>query len=301
MTDEEKYKSLRNALRSLPRVKARSGFEERLFQRLKLAEEGKLHPKTSSVSGNTSRGWFANLFRPAFAPALGLTVILLVGIVVYFVYYNQLKKEESSSPKEYTVSSSNQKPELIIHVKKDTSRYAGNYPHEFSALSDNETSTNHPESKQDFGKVPSDFNGVKPSPTTEEKEKTLDDRISNEQKFEMQRSSEIEPKGKADETETKKSDHIERRMDKKAPSNYNREEDKDNKNDGVKSNGDTFENQNNPPSIKADEKANDATDNEGLKGVFKDTIKLGKSKKDSVRAKEKAPLKTEEPDTTNKK
>src|SRR5437868_14627957 len=150
MHDEEKYKSLRASIRSLPKVKARAGFEDRLLQRIKQLEQGEVQQVVKPVSDNKFKGWFANLFRPSFAPALGLTVILLVGIVVYFAYYSQMNKEQTGAPKEFSVSSnSDQKPGFVIYVKKDTSNYSANYPHEYSGLTTGETQTTNPEFRQD--------------------------------------------------------------------------------------------------------------------------------------------------------
>ncbi len=141
MTDDEKYKSLRDSLKSLRRVKAGSDFNDRLFQKIKQAESAGLYPEPAAThrKESSTKSWFANLFRPSLMPALGLTVILLVGIVIYFAYYSQLKKEESVTSRNFNISAGTDKPELVIYVKRDTSHNVSNYPHEFSALTNNES------------------------------------------------------------------------------------------------------------------------------------------------------------------
>src|SRR5438477_7793291 len=195
MSDEEKYKSLRASLKSLPKLKARAGFEDRLFQRIKNLEQGEVQQIVKPVPESKFKGWLANLFRPSLAPALGLTVILLVGIVVYFAYYSQMNKEQVTNQYSFSTNS-DQKPEFVIYVRKDrladTSNNSSNYPHEYSGLTPNETRTSTSESKPDFGKVPSDFNSVTPSPSVDDK--IHDDRLNFEQRIEMQKSTDIESK-----------------------------------------------------------------------------------------------------------
>ena len=299
MNDEEKYKSIRASLKALPKVKARAGFEDRLFQRIKQLEEGELAPNTNPVKESKFKEWFANLLRPSFVPALGLTVILLVGIVVYFAYYSQFNKE-SGTTKQYSVSGSDQKPEFVIYVRRDTSNNtnnASNYPHEYSGLTPGETQTTTSDSKKDFGNVPSDFNSVKPAPSIEDK--VRDDRISPQQKQEMQRSSDTELKG----VEGKTHSEFKERIEKKAPSNYKREDDKDSEKNNNSMDGTI--NQNNP-SVNSDETGkdnqNDSVNIRGGRGIPGkiDSKTLSKAQVDSLKAKQKAPLKAEEPDSTKK-
>jgi len=301
MNDEEKYKSLRASLKSLPKVKARAGFEDKLFQRIKQLEQGEVQSQVKPVSESKFKGWFANLFRPSLAPALGLTVILLVGIIVYFAYYSQLNKELSGEPKQYSISNSEQKPEFVIYIRKDTSNNASNYPHEYSGLTSNEIQTTTSVSKQDLGKVSSDFNATKPAPSVDDK--IHDDRISPEQKLQMQRSSDIESKDSkvVGKTRSEKKEN----NDKKAPSNFKREDDRDiEKNDNSKDG--TIKQENAP--LKGDEtetgKNNDNVSGDSTSGKaipnINETKTLSKSQIDSLKAKQKAPLNTEEPDSTKK-
>ena len=293
MTDDEKYKSLRDSLKSLRRVKAGSDFNERLFQKIKQAESAGLYPEPAVThrKESSTKSWFANLFRPSLMPALGLTVILLVGIVIYFAYYSQLKKEETATSRNFNLSAGTDKPELVIYVKRDTSHNVSNYPHEFSALTNNEATAT--ETKPGLDKTSSDFS--RPSPTIEEKQKTLDDRISTEQKYEMERSSDVETKH-IDSDKKSKYDGTER-MEKKAPSNYKREDNKEEKNEGDKDENAVNGQEINAPVLKNDEKTDDTgtTGKAEPKGVI-----LSKSKKDSLKAKEKAPVNSQEPDSTKK-
>src|SRR5215211_1458669 len=97
--DEEKYKSLRNTLKSSARVKAKADFEARLFERIREAEKSAFksdafNSQPQVVKLVKHKKGFAEilggLFKPAFVPALGLTFVLLIAVVVYFGYFNKM-------------------------------------------------------------------------------------------------------------------------------------------------------------------------------------------------------------------
>ena len=189
INDDDKYKALRDTLRSMPRVKAKGDFEARLMTRIREAERQPVHHAAPVVHKTSEvKSWWANLFRPAFAPALGLTVVLLITVVVYFAYFAKLNDSNPVNQQQF-VSSTNQ-GDLVIYVKSDTTNYSSNYPREYSAANPDETGT----LKSDFyysspHEMPSDFN-ARPDPKTMAPGTELKpDRVSEEQRFEMQKDS----------------------------------------------------------------------------------------------------------------
>ena len=88
MPDEEKYEDLKKILKSLPKVKARGDFEAKLFHRLRDIEAGKssIH-KLRTIPVTAGRfNWLTNILKPAYASAIGVTVILLICVVLYVSY-----------------------------------------------------------------------------------------------------------------------------------------------------------------------------------------------------------------------
>ena len=189
INDDEKYKALRDTLRSMPRVKAKGDFETRLMARIREAEKQPVHHAQPVVHKTAEvKSWWANLFRPAFAPALGLTVVLLITVVVYFAYFAKLN--DSPVNQQQYVSSTNQ-GDLVIYVKSDTTNYSSNYPREYSAANPDETGNR----SSDFyysspHEMPSDFNARPDPKTTAPGIELKPDRVSEEQKFEMQKGYE---------------------------------------------------------------------------------------------------------------
>lgn len=181
--DDEKYKTLRDTLRTLPRVKAKADFEARLMQRIKESSNPVVHVTQKVKSASPAKSWLQNLFRPAFVPALGLTVVLLVTVVVYFAYFSKMNSSDKNA--QQFVTSTNQ-GDLIIYVKKDNEDISGNYPKEYSAVNPDEQ-----KSSEFYGGLseerPSDY-FAKPDPTRTVSPDNKPDRVSEEQKIEMQRS-----------------------------------------------------------------------------------------------------------------
>src|SRR5688572_15116594 len=108
--DDEKYNALRDTLRSLPRVKAKKDFEARLMHRIREANNpveasSPVEHVTQKIrTENAAKSWFSNLFRPAFAPALGLTVVLLITVVVYFAYFSKMNNGSPESTQQFVTS-----------------------------------------------------------------------------------------------------------------------------------------------------------------------------------------------------
>lgn len=98
LEDEEKHKPIRSALKSLPKVKAHSDFESRLYQRLRSIESERLSsPAFRKLEGaRVSSGWLVRILRPAFIPAAGLSVIVLIGIMLYI--HNLSQNTNTSAP-----------------------------------------------------------------------------------------------------------------------------------------------------------------------------------------------------------
>ncbi len=115
----------------------------------------------------------------------------------------------------------------------------------------------------------------------------------------MERSSDIETRRDSDKKsdEHKKFDGIDR-IEKKAPSNYKREDTKE----GEKTEENKDENAVNGQEINAPVLKNDnnSGDSSSTGKAIPKGIILSKSKKDSLKAKEKAPVNSQEPDSTKK-
>ena len=189
LQEDEKYKALRDQLRTLPRVKAKHDFEDRLLRRIRESES-----PAAKLSGAVTqpvikhqpakKSWFESLFRPAFVPALGLTVVLLVAVVVYFGYYSKLNQNDTSNTQQF-VSSTNQ-GDLIIYVKKDGEDISSNYPKEYSAVDPVDTRTG------EYAPAPTETSTdyfAKPDPSRTMTPELKPDRVSEEQRIEMQRST----------------------------------------------------------------------------------------------------------------
>ncbi len=192
LQEDEKYKALRDQLRTLPRIKAKHDFEDRLMRRIKEAETSSVKlPVTANrpavLHQPAKKSWFESLFRPAFVPALGLTVVLLVAVVVYFGYYSKLNQSDTSNTQQF-VSSTNQ-GDLIIYVKKEGEDISSNYPKEYSAVDPVDTRSG--EYAPEPTETSTDF-FAKPDPGRTVAPEVKPDRVSEEQKIEMQRSVDLD-------------------------------------------------------------------------------------------------------------
>ncbi len=292
MFDDEKYKSLRNTLKSSARVKAKGDFEARLFERIRESEKtafktDALNSQPQVVNLTKSKKGFAEmlagLFKPAFVPALGLTFVLLIAVVVYFGYFNKKGDSENNQ-----VASDYKVPEdLIIYVRGDIDSFSSNYPKEYSAITDSETEDLRTSSPTD---VPSDYFAPieRSAPGTERlmgKEPTKLDKVSEEQRFEMQKEFKdgrdgIETKGerKGDDVILKKESKNEPKKktegklsDEKKNMYINEDEHDDNIKQEV--------NPPPPPKTEAEEKAKDTGDKEKV------SSRIGRAIKDSSKTK----------------
>ncbi len=192
LQEDEKYKALRDQLRTLPRVKAKQDFEDRLLRRIREAE----NPAVKFTGAVTQpvikhqpakKSWLENLFRPSFVPALGLTVVLLVAVVVYFGYFSKLNQSDTSNTQQF-VSSTNQ-GDLIIYMKKDGEDISSNYPKEYSAVNPEDTKSG------DYAPSPTETSTdyfAKPDPGRTFTPELKPDRVSEEQRIEMQRSVDLD-------------------------------------------------------------------------------------------------------------
>lgn len=85
MPEENKYDELRSKLRSLPRIKSRSNFNDRLMARI---QENLSPAKIQKIIPNRSNIWvelISNIFRPSWTPALALSTVVLFCVVIYFI------------------------------------------------------------------------------------------------------------------------------------------------------------------------------------------------------------------------
>lgn len=238
--DDEKYESLRKTLKRAPRLKAKSDFESRLFERIREAEKAPLqteafkhHPQVVKLA-EPKRGLIdilAGLFKPAFAPALGLTALLIAAIVVYFGYFNKMNDSADQESFSYKTPE-----DLIIYVKSSgADSFSHNYPKEYSAITDGErlddSRTYSPHT------TTSDF--YAPSPTLEQPLETISpiapaterdaklDRVTEEQRIEMQKGYDMK-KGVDSKSEGKMEDGIMKKEGRNTPKKESKTEDKSN-------------------------------------------------------------------------
>ena len=270
--DELKYKKLRDSLRSLPRLKAKSDFEARLFRKIKEHEShGTLHAVPETGSRVSLIDFLANLLRPSLVPAVGLTVVILVSIAVYFVYFSELKKEDAQ---QVETIRSEKNGEFIIYVHKDGDRIYDETARDITSAELEQPGTM-------YSPVERSTDGYSKPDETDSEIRARDDRISNEQKLEMEKES--TPKIESDELKTmpKKDDAVIMKKSgktddsKEAPLNIRKEtEDTGSKDKGL------IEEQ------KTDEPAEINQQTEG-KSMDEDKNRISRSKKDSLKAKDK--------------
>ena len=289
--DDEKYKSLRDSLSGLPKVKAKTGFEARLLQRIKETEKGVIH-KPEIIRQTSQKSWFANLFRPSFAPALGLTAVLLITVVVYFAYF---AKTGDQGPQNEMVTSTDKQGEFVIYVRKDSESYSDNYPKEYSAITPDGTTEERTMAPIE---MPSDYMSRPEVRDKDIESEIRNDRVSEEQKLEMERSLE---KGVDSKGERKSDDMIMKKESKTHPKGEMKKSETKNEGEAPFNirdekegyiEDDTNVQKQESPSIKADEKTGTEKDeiyyqNEAprLGRVITDTNKVkSKSPKDRSRS-----------------
>lgn len=190
--EDEEYKALRDQLRALPRVKAKHDFESRLLDRIRESEKPSVNTVNQVKHITEKKRWFDLIFKPAFAPAISLTAVFFIAVVIYFAFFSNLKNESEQQTNQF-VSSTNQ-GDLIIYVKKDRNGedLSSNYPKEYSSVTP-EVSKNN-----EFYSAPHETSTdylAKPDPVRTVMPEMKPDGVSEEQKIEMQRSVDSE-KGK---------------------------------------------------------------------------------------------------------
>lgn len=222
MLDDEKYKSLRDTLKSSPRIRAKNDFEARLFERIREAEKSGLHndafkhhPQVVNLTQPKRKfsELLSGLFKPAFVPALGLTVVLLVAVVVYFGYFSKMNDKTENT----MVSYDTKQGEFIIYVKSDA-KDSFDYPKEYSAITDDERGTTDSRTIAPTTETSSDFYSPE-APRIDvdrpvEKSMPKLDKVSEEQRFEMQKEYK---EGKDVGTERKSDDVIMKKESKNEP------------------------------------------------------------------------------------
>lgn len=183
-SEEEKYRKLRESLRSLPKLKTKNDFEARLYRKIRERESSRVHIPEKE---NTFVTMLANLFRPSLVPAIGLTVVILAAIIVYFAYFNELIQDKQAP----TVQTYDEKKgEFVIYVKKDSERVYDETARDITSSELNHSTTGEeykPSTDADYYKL---SQPEVPSETDAEK-RMKEDRISDEQKKIMEKESEL--------------------------------------------------------------------------------------------------------------
>lgn len=195
--DEEKYRSLRDSLKSSPRIMAKKDFDTRLLERIREAEKSGLqtdalkhHPQVVNLVKPKSRlaEMLSGLFKPSFVPALGLTVVLLVAVVVYFGYFSKMTEKQ---PQQNVSANEEKHGDLVIYIRGEKDSFAA-YPKEFSTLTEEEAGVTDMRTSAPTD-IPSDYIAPPEGPKTEREAPALErdgirlDKVSEEQKIEMQK------------------------------------------------------------------------------------------------------------------
>jgi hypothetical protein len=295
MSDEEKYRKLRENLRNMPRVKARNDFDNKLYARLRNVESERMSPSVAKLTQPArERGWIFSLLKPSFAPAIGLTVIVLVAVIWYFAAYNPTTQDKQVSTSENmkqgtTQPNTNQNQEKL---KENTIAKNESSPEISSSSTGKNPVTTEP--KSDFNEVlsapdrrSSDYESV---PKVEPEKEKLEE-------FKTFDIAPVEPEKKMEKRGIEDSKKIEK---KEAPANMKKEDsDKNNKNNeqkiDSKANDEIYNNIN--QSVQETPKQKDSTkDSAKSKGLKKN---IGKSQNDSLNI--QSIKKSQEPDSTGTK
>jgi hypothetical protein len=289
MSDEEKYRKLREKLRNTPRLKARNDFDNKLYARLRTVESERMSPSFAKLTKpGRERNWIFSFLRPSFAPAIGLTVVVLIALVWYFAAYNPVTQDKQVSSNENTQQkiSPSQQNESIGKMDDKTIAKNETSP---SLNRESEPKSMTKESVTGSVNTSSDFES---SPKTETEEKKADEFRT----FDVAPVVPVAPI----ESEKKMEKRIEdsKKMEKKeAPANI-RKEDSDKINEQKqegKSNDEIYNKIN--QSVQDTPKQKDSTkDSVKSKGLKKN---IGKSQNDSLNI--QSIKKSQEPDSTNTK
>jgi hypothetical protein len=198
MFDEEQHKNIRKILKSLPKVKAKEDFESNLYRRIREVESEKYSAHSlRKYSGVHIRklNWFTNIFKPAYVSAIGVTVILLICIFVYFSYLPH--KTEESNPVVPGTSIQNEQQKQQIAKQENITGEKEMKKNGEKSLENKEYIPVFPESE----KTPTDF-GL---PTESPKMDKLESPVPPERSIEAEpRTIEQEVKGMEKSEDTKK-------------------------------------------------------------------------------------------------
>jgi len=109
LTDEEKkYKEIISALKALPKVKTKSNFEQKLYRKLRDVDAERMSPSVEKLTKPVEKNWIFNIFRPAFIPALGITLVLIAVVVVYLNFKpnedTTVSKEQQTTQQEFVIT-----------------------------------------------------------------------------------------------------------------------------------------------------------------------------------------------------
>lgn len=137
--EEKKYRNIVSALKSLPKVKAKDDFEQKLYRKLRDADSERMSPSFQKLTKPAEKGWIFNIFRPALVPAVVLSVVLIAFIVVYINFKPQ---QEPTGISQNTQEQ--QKQELTINKPGITE------DKDLSANRESESPITHELSKSDF-------------------------------------------------------------------------------------------------------------------------------------------------------
>lgn len=210
MNSDERNKNLRKMLRSLPEKKAKSDFEARLFQRIRALEEP-VHEK------KTEAGFFSKFLKPYLAPALGVSFVIMLTMIVYLSYFVSNKGEVNQM-------SANEKSgqEFVIYRPKNSNETRFDLNKEIASLESTEKRNSNSPDMSPETKQPSDF--FAPS-------KSIDDGIRNEVKEEID-LKDVRKKSETKEPSPSRDKDVYEREDE--PLNIRTSDEKSKKDDEVK-------------------------------------------------------------------
>ncbi len=93
MTGDNQHKNLRDALKGLPKIKAGRDFEQRLMSKLKDTDEEKyLSPSFKKLHYPKKSFSLFGFLRPSLAPAIGLTIVLII-FIAYYINISIIQKQ----------------------------------------------------------------------------------------------------------------------------------------------------------------------------------------------------------------
>lgn len=144
MLSDNKHNELRSRLKSLPKIKARKDFHERLLARIHEHERypARFRTRVEPAYLIKLREWSAFIFRPSLTPAYALTTVLLLVILVYFAFLSQTKDTGKFVYESTPVS---QQSEFVIYKHQDRDITAITQSTDELSETENYSSTTFPE------------------------------------------------------------------------------------------------------------------------------------------------------------